>query len=164
MALSSFPSIHNVLKYGLNIVTMEANDSVSPGMLVAFKATGADYKVVGCQGTEKSWGVGVALYAAKDGDKVAVALPPCIVKMAGNGTVNAGDLVYPAGNGNATGAVASVEADLYVDNTSYNVSADPVLRVLNYNVIGQAMTGGTDTQVDVLLNPFLWPRVNASDA
>ena len=107
MALSSFPSIHNVLKYGLNIVTMEANDSISPGMLVAYKATGSDYKVVGCQGTEKSWAIGTALYAAKDGDKVAVALPPCIVKMAANGSVNAGDLVYPAGNGNATGAVAS---------------------------------------------------------
>lgn len=144
---------------------MEANDSISPGMLVAFKASGSDYKVVGCQGTEKSWASGTALYAAKNGDKVAVALPPCIVKMAGNGSVNAGDLVYPAGNGNATGAVASLEVNAYRPNSSLdNTSNDGILHQLNYQVVGQALTGGEDTSIDVLLNPFLYSPVNVSDA
>ncbi len=167
MALSSFPSIHNVLKYGLNILTMEANDSIQPGCLVSFKASGEDYKVVRCQGTEKSWGIGVALYSAKDGDKVAVALPPCICKMAANGSVNAGDLVYPAGNGNASGAVASIEQNIYRPNSSKdNLSSTGSLYLhqINYMAVGIALEGGVDTTIDVFLNPFLYTPVNVSSA
>lgn len=91
---STFPTIHQALHSGDNILNMKAGGTISTGMVVAIAATGVDFTVIAAlQNTGHP--VGVALNDAVDGGLVAVATIGCVcwVCEGAGAAVDAGDYV-----------------------------------------------------------------------
>lgn len=92
--ITAFPTMHDVLKQGDNIQSFTATTDVKAGQVVAINATGVSGAVDPSVATAGSRSIGVALYDASAGDKVAVAMTGCIVDVAiydDTATIDAGD-------------------------------------------------------------------------
>jgi hypothetical protein len=109
--ISAFPTIRNVLVSGDNIQSYTAGGTIVAGQVVAIHGTGVSQTVhAAVKGTTDSV-VGVAIYGATTGAKVAVAGPGCRVYCANaddTATFDAGD--YLEDNDNAVGGTVSVAA------------------------------------------------------
>lgn len=80
--ISAFPTMHDVLKCGDNIQSFTATTGVKAGQVVAINATGVSGAVDKSVAAAGSRSLGVALYDATAGDKVAVAMTGCIADVA----------------------------------------------------------------------------------
>lgn len=111
--VGTFPTIRNVLVSGDNIQSYTAGAAITAGQVVAFHGTGVSQTVhPAVKGTTDSI-VGVAIYGASSGAKVAVAGPGCRVYCANaldDTAIDAGD--YLEDNDNAIGGTVSVAARL----------------------------------------------------
>ena len=87
--ISAFPTIRNVLVSGDNILTLIAGEALKAGQCVGFAATGVANTVVVMDNTSDEYVVGVALYDAASGAKVAVATAGCVCYVANENTVSA---------------------------------------------------------------------------
>ncbi len=76
--IAAFPTVRNVLVSGDNILTFTAGAAIKAGQVVAFNATGVSDTVQACAVGTTLGIVGVALYDAASGAKVAVAGPGCV--------------------------------------------------------------------------------------
>jgi len=87
--IATFPTIHDVLYAGDNIQSFTASEAIKAGQAVGFAAAGVSLSVVPLDNTAGENAVGVALYDAAIGEKVAVACMGCIcyVANADDGTV-----------------------------------------------------------------------------
>lgn len=107
--VSAFPTMHDVLVDGNNILTLTATTAVKAGQVVDINATGVSMAVDPAVATGCT--VGVALYDAAAGAPVAVATIGCVVYVANaddTTTVDAGDWLET--NDNAVGGTVSVAA------------------------------------------------------
>lgn len=102
MALSAMPTIRNVLNSGNTILNLTAGATILAGQAVEAAGTGVSGEVV--PGTGATAPVGVALYGAATGARVAVASIGCVVYVASEDTVDAGDWVTPAAAAGGTPA------------------------------------------------------------
>jgi len=102
--ISSFPTMHDVLVAGDNIQTFTAGAAITAGQVVAFHGTGVSKTVHPAVKGTTVVPVGVALYDASSGDKVAVACRGCHVKVANYDDTTAIDAGDPLeDNDNAVG-------------------------------------------------------------
>jgi hypothetical protein len=109
--ISTFPTIHDVLKQGDNIQSFTATTEVEAGQVVAINATGVSGAVDPSVAASGSRSIGVAIYGAAAGAKVAVAMMGCIANVAnasGSDTIDAGD--YLETNDNAVKGTVSTAA------------------------------------------------------
>lgn len=109
--ISAFPTMHDVLKQGDNIQSFIATTAVKAGQVVAINATGVSGAVDKAVAAAGSRSVGVALYDAAAGDRVAVAMTGCIVDVANfhdTTTIDAGD--YLETNDNTVGGTVATAA------------------------------------------------------
>ena len=109
--VSAFPTMHDVLKGGDNLSTFTATTAVKAGQVVAINATGVSGAVDMSVAAAGSRSIGVALYDAAAGDKVAVAMSGCIVDVANvevASVIDAGSFVET--NDNAVGGVVNAAA------------------------------------------------------
>ncbi len=108
LAAGNFPAIRNVLEQGDNIITLTATTVVKAGMVVAINATGVSMAVDPSIATAGSRSIGVALYDAAAGAKVAVALQGCIVYVCNaiDTAIDAGDYLE-TNDAACTGAVST---------------------------------------------------------
>lgn len=107
--ITAFPTIHQVLHSGDNIQSFTATTDVTAGQVVAINATGVSGAVDPSVATAGSRSLGVALYDASAGDKVAVAMTGCIAEVANaddTTTIDAGD--YLETNDNAVKGTVDV--------------------------------------------------------
>jgi hypothetical protein len=96
--IGSFPTIRNVLNSGDNILSMTAGEALKAGQCVGFAATGVANTVVVMDNTSDEYFVGVAVYDAASGAKVAVATVGCVCTVANENsvsTIEAGKFVSP---------------------------------------------------------------------
>jgi hypothetical protein len=123
--IEAFPTMHDVLVHGDNIITLEAGSAIKAGQVVSIATDGAaDPSVANLAA------IGVALYDAALGDKFAVACVGCMVNVA-NAT---SDVAIDAGvevicNDCAVGGTVSVATGtLGEDATEYivGVTIDPI--------------------------------------
>lgn len=164
----AFASISRPLIAGNNIMDLEANGSVSPGMVVAFAAAGASEEVGAIAVNASSnaiFPIGVAMYGAKDGDALAVAGTGCICTVMADGAIDAGDWVIGTNLSNA-GAVVQLtpRPNTSVNNISLD-GLDSNFRTTIHAVIGQARedisAGSTGT---IFVMPFIYSEGNLSSA
>lgn len=98
--IASFPSMRNVLWSGNNVHAFTATTTVTVGQVVAFASGGVSGAVIPCVKATTAQPIGVALYTAQAGTKVAVACNGCIVYVA-NGSasvaMDSGDVVEDYG-------------------------------------------------------------------
>jgi hypothetical protein len=80
--ITAFPTIRNVLVDGENIKDYIAGATVLPGQVVAFAATGVDKTVHPAVKGTTGQPIGVAIYGASTGGRVAVACAGCRVYVA----------------------------------------------------------------------------------
>jgi len=109
--ISAFPTMHDVLKQGDNIQSFTATTAVTAGQVVAINATGVSGAVDMSVAASGSRSIGVALYDAAAGAKVAVAMTGCIVDVANaddTSTIDAGD--YLETNNNTVGGTVDTAA------------------------------------------------------
>jgi len=81
-AIGTFPTIRNVLYSGNNIHQFTATAAVKAGQVVSFAATGVSGAVNKAVSGTTGQPIGVALYDAAAGAKVAVACSGCVVYVA----------------------------------------------------------------------------------
>ncbi len=106
--IAAFPTLSRVLVHGDNILTYTATTAVKAGQVVAIADTGVSEAVEPAVKGSGQSPVGVAIYPAAAGAKVAVAGPGCVVYVvnADDGTgVDAGHEVIM--NDNAVGGTVS---------------------------------------------------------
>lgn len=110
MAITSMPTIRHVLDSGITILNLTAGSAILAGQAVEAAGTGVSEQVV--PGTGATAPAGVALYDAADGAPVAVASIGCVVTVASEDAVDAGDWVTPAaaGGGDPAGGLVKVIA------------------------------------------------------
>jgi hypothetical protein len=154
----AFANIKQVLWAGDNLWPgFEANESISAGMVVTHAATGVSFEVVKADGTAGERPIGVALFGAKDGDKITVAGDGCIVYVMADSAVDAGDYVEASNISNA-GAVMPVTD---IANASTNTSLS-VTYTRNAYIVGQAVedisAGGTGR---IIVRPYVRQVINA---
>ena len=119
----AFATIKQVLYEGDNILSgFEANASIEPGQVVGFAASGVSWEVGPLDGTAGERPVGVALYGAKDGDKVAIAGDGCIVYTMADAAIDAGDYVEVSNISNAGAVMPVTEITNVSSNTSLTVT------------------------------------------
>ena len=109
--IAAFPTMHDVLKSGDNIQTFTATTEATAGQVVAIHATGVSGAVDPSVAAAGSRSVGVVIYGAAAGAKVAVAGMGCIVDVAnasGSDAIDAGD--YLETNDNAVKGTVSTAA------------------------------------------------------
>lgn len=107
--ITAFPTIHQALHNGDNIQSFTATTDVKAGQVVAINATGVSGAVDPSVAAAGSRSLGVALYDASAGDKVAVAMTGCIAEVANaddTTTIDAGD--YLETNDNAVKGTVDV--------------------------------------------------------
>ena len=155
----AFATIKKVLYEGDNLYSgFEANASIEPGQVVGHAATGVSWEVGPLDGTAGERPVGVALYGAKDGDKVTIAGDGCIVYVMADDAVDAGDYVE-ASNISNDGAVMAV-ADIANASTNSSLS---VTYTKNVYAVGQACedisAGGTGR---IIIRPYVYQKINAA--
>lgn len=93
--IAAFPTIHDVLVVGDNIINIQAGEAITAGQVVCHGATG-DGKAYGADATSGERTIGVALYTVAVNEYVAVATIGCqvIVANADDTTgIDAGDYV-----------------------------------------------------------------------
>jgi hypothetical protein len=116
--IAAFPTIRKVFDSGAeNFITMTATNAVKAGMVVEIDATGVDLAVNAAVKESGASPVGVALYDAAAGSKVAVATIGAVVYVANaesNVDIDAGDLLVT--NDNTVGG--TVSASVAVGTTS----------------------------------------------
>ena len=113
--ISAFPTMHDVLKAGDNIQTLTATTDVKAGQVVAINATGVSLAVDPSVATAGSRSIGVALYDATAGNKVAVAMSGCIVDVANaddTAEIDAGSFVETNNNAVKGTVNAAAVADI----------------------------------------------------
>lgn len=108
MAITANPSIRQVLVSGDNILNLTAGAAIYAGAAVEAAGTGVSGEVINGVGTNLP--VGVALYDAAVGAPIAVAGPGCVVTVASEETVDAGDPlnVLAAAGGTPDGGLVGV--------------------------------------------------------
>ena len=109
--IGTFPTMHDVLKQGDNIQSFTATTAVKAGQVVAINATGVSRAVDMSVAAAGSRSIGVALYDAAAGAKVAVAMTGCIVDVANfhdTTTIDAGDFLET--NNNTVGGTVGTAA------------------------------------------------------
>lgn len=108
--ISSFPTIHDVLEFGDNIIPLNAGGTIKAGQAVVIEAAGTSKTVIAADATPGQMFVGVALYDASSGDVVAVCTTGCVVEVANyddTTAIDAGEFVETNDNtvGGTVGAV-----------------------------------------------------------
>lgn len=146
----------DVLVQGDNVLSFTAGGTIEKGQVVAFQATGADYTVIASASDGDLNVVGVALYDASSGEKVAVATTGCVVSCQGGEAVDAGDRVISFG-ATEEGTVG-VANSLTIDSGSTTVTSTAANGAIisgsigDEYIIGIALEDITDGgQGDVLL-------------
>lgn len=121
--ITAFPTMHDVLKTGDNIQSFTATTDVLAGQVVAINATGVSGAIDKSVAAAGSRSIGVVLYDASAGDKVAVAMTGCIVDVAiydDTATIDAGDYLETndatVGGTVATAAVADIAGAVAVNH------------------------------------------------
>ncbi len=137
--ISTFPTMHDVLVSGDNLLDMEAGEAIKAGQVVCHAATG-DGKAYAADATAGERTIGVALYdAAAAGARISVATIGCVVKVAnadGATGIDAGDYVEQNDN-TVKGTVATVN----------EAASGGATVTVHFGVLGMAMEdiagGGT---------------------
>jgi hypothetical protein len=138
-AISTFPTLRNILVSGNNIHNFTAGDTIKAGMVVAFASSGDDDTVVpALQSTGAA--IGVALYGATVGQPIAVAGPGCIVRVQNDDSatdIDAGHWVVVSSN--AVGGTV-VEADLAIE--AHTAGIAQFVGILVTDMDGSEQDGG----------------------
>lgn len=134
--VSAFPTMHDVLVHGDNIITLEAGSAVKAGQVVSIATDGAIDKSVADRAV-----IGVVLYDGAAGDNVAVACAGCVVNVANaDDTTAIEEGVEVIANDNAVGGTVSVATVAADGKDSYvTVTLEYVVGV----TIGAIAGGGT---------------------
>jgi len=116
--ITAFPTMHDVLVSGDNILNLTAGATIVAGQVVGAHGTGVSGEVIPNVGATPA--VGVALYDAASGAAVAVAGPGCVVNLVNEddtSVIDAGTWVTAANNAVGGTVVAIVAADEVVGFT-----------------------------------------------
>lgn len=108
--INTFPTMHDVLKSGDNILNLKAGAAIKAGQVVGAHATGVSGEVIPNVGATPA--TGVALYDAASGAPIAVASTGCVVDVANadaSATIDAGTWVTIDDNA-VGGTVAAIVA------------------------------------------------------
>jgi hypothetical protein len=154
--VGSWTAIRNVLYSGKNIYTLTATTAVKAGQLVAIADTGVSGAVDKCVAGSGQVPIGVALYDAAAGAKVAIAGPGCVVYMAAADAstgVDAGG--WCQGDDNTLGGMIK-EASISASGTALAVSQPFV-----FGVALDVIAGGGTGRV-LITGPMQVIRVNSS--
>lgn len=111
----------DILVQGDNVLSFEAGGTIEKGQVVAFAATGVGYTVIASAGDGDLNAIGVALYDASSGEKVAIATTGCVVSCQGGEAIDAGDRVISFG-GTEEGTVGVANA-LIIDSGTTAVTS-----------------------------------------
>jgi hypothetical protein len=129
--ISAFPTIHQVLHSGNNILNLTAGAAIKAGQVVGAHGTGVSKEVIPNVGATPA--VGAALYDAAEGAPIAVAGPGCIVNLANEDAstaIDAGTWVSAANCAVGGTVVTIVAADEVVGITIDDIPGGGYAKVL----------------------------------